>query len=267
MSTTSGSRLFPALLRYWRTRRGLSQLELAIEADVSARHISFLESARARPTQEMVLRLLAVMNVPLSDQNQALVAAGFEPRYPSPAVDALPREIEQALEQMMAQHEPFPLAVLSLDGTILRRNRGAARLFQSFLAAPELVPEPVDMFSLLCDPRFMRSYVVDWQAIARAVVSRLHREQLLRGDPRLGARLKALFELPDIPREWRQPDFSTDVAPTLRLRLARDQLRVGFLVAVTTFSAPQQVTLDELRIESCFPLDDATREACRRLAG
>src|SRR3954470_300766 len=83
--STGSSLLFPALLRYWRTRRGLSQLELALEADVSSRHISFLESGRARPSEEMVLRLFTVMTVPLSDQNQALGAAGFEPRFPSPA--------------------------------------------------------------------------------------------------------------------------------------------------------------------------------------
>lgn len=265
MSRTTGSRLFPALLRYWRTRRGFSQLELAIAADVSTRHISFLESARAGPSEEMLLRLLAVMNVPLSDQNQALVAAGFAPRFASPAADSLPPEVEQALEQMMSQHEPFPLVALSLDGTIVRKNAGAQRLFQAFVSSPAPLPERIDMFSLLCDPRFMRPYVVDWPMLARALVSRLHREHLQRADPRLAATLERLFELPGMPREWRQPDFSSDVPPTLRLCLARNQLRVGFLVAVTTFSAPQRTSLDELRIESCFPLDDATRQHCRGL--
>jgi len=149
MSTSTNHQLFPALLRYWRTRRGLSQLELALESDVSARHISFLESGRARPSEEMVLRLFTVMSVPLSDQNQALAAAGFEARFPSPPADALAPEVDQALAQMMAQHEPFPLAVLSVDGVILRQNMGASRLFQAFIASPDAVPDPLDMFSLL----------------------------------------------------------------------------------------------------------------------
>ena len=266
MSTNTSGQLFPALLRYWRGRRGLSQLELALEADVSSRHISFLESGRARPSEEMVLRLFSVMTVPLSDQNQALAAAGFEARFPSPPADALPPEIDQALEQMMAQHEPFPLAVVSIDGSVLCQNRGATRLFQAFMASPDALLPQVDMFSLLFDPRFMRPHVVDWESLARSIASRLNREHLLRGDARLGAVIDRIFAYPDVPREWRQPDFSAAVPPTLRLRLARGDLRVGFLVTVTTFSTPQQVTLDELRIESCFPLDDETRSVCARLA-
>jgi hypothetical protein len=128
----------------------------------------------------MVLRLLSVMNVPLNDQNQALVAAGFEARFQSPRPDALAPEVEQALTQMMAQHEPFPLAVLLLDGTILRQNQGATRLFQAFIASPEALDHPVDMFSLLFDQRFMRPFIVDWHSFARSVASRLHREHLHR---------------------------------------------------------------------------------------
>jgi len=263
----TGGQLFPALLRYWRTRRGLSQLDLALEADVSARHVSFLESARARPSPEMVLRLFAVMNVPLRDQNEALTAAGHEPRFSAPPADAFAPEIEQALAQMMAQHEPFPLAVLSIDGTILRQNRGAASVFGAFVASPEALPSGgADMYSMLLDPRFMRPFIVEWESFARSLTSRLHREHLHRGDARLGAVIERIFARPDIPRAFRQPDFASDVAPTTRLRLARGDLRVGFLVTITTFSTPQQVTLDELRIESCFPLDDATRDVCQRLA-
>jgi len=264
--TSTNGRLFPALLRYWRTRRGLSQLELALSADASARHISFLETGRARPSAEMVLRLLSVMNVPLQDQNQALLASGFEPRFPTPHVEALDPEIEQVLTQMMAQHEPFPLVVLLLDGTILRQNQGATRLFSSFVASPAAITEPANLFSFLFDPQLMRPFVVGWEAFARSIASRVHREHLHRGDARLDEVLERIFAQPGVPGEWRQADFSRDVPATLRLRLQRDALQVEFLVTVTTFSTPQQVTLDELRIESCFPADAATRETCLRLA-
>src|SRR5262245_38451982 len=123
MSTRS--RLFPALLKYHRGRRGLSQLELALEADVSARHVSFLESGRAQPSPEMILRLLSVLGVPLRGQNEALVAAGFEPQFAEPPAGGLPREVGAAITQMMEQHEPFPLTVLGADGTLLRANRAA----------------------------------------------------------------------------------------------------------------------------------------------
>jgi transcriptional regulator with XRE-family HTH domain len=262
--STSTSHLFPALLRYWRTRRGFSQLELALESDVSSRHISFLESGRARPSEEMVLQLFTVMSVPLRDQNEALAAAGFEARFPSAAADVLAPEVDRALAQMMAQHEPFPLAVLSGDGVVLRQNEGARRLFQGFIASPEALPDPLDMYSLLFDPRLMRPFILEWESLARSIVSRLHREHLHRRDGRLGAVIERIFAQPGVPREWRHPDFSADVAPTLRLWLARDEVRLGFLIAVTTFSTPQHVAVDELRIESCFPLDDRTREACVR---
>jgi transcriptional regulator with XRE-family HTH domain len=266
MAPSPNSRLFPALLRYWRTRRGLSQLDLSLEADVSTKHVSHLESGRARPSEEMVLRLLSVLNVPLHDQNEALATAGFEPHFPAPSVAGLPPEIEQALAQMMAQHEPFPLAILLLDGTVVRQNGGASRLFQYFVASPEALPDPIDMFSLLLDPRLMRPFIVDWEVLARSIVSRVHREHLLRGDARLEKALERIFASPGVPQTWRQPDFSANPPPTLRLNLSRGDLSVGFLVTVTAFSTPQQVTLDELRIESCFPVDAMTREACVRLA-
>lgn len=261
------SRLFPALLRYWRSRRGLSQLALALESGVSARHVSFLESGRAQPSEAMVLRLFSSLGVPLRDQNHALRAAGFAPRYAEPPIDAVPREVRDALDQMMAQHEPFPLTVLAADGTIVRHNRAALAVFGAFVAEPAAMPATLDMVTLLFDPRLMRGFVVGWEALARSMVSRLHRDNLQRGgDARLAAVLERAFAFPGVPRGWRQPDLSAEAPPILTVRLERDGLRVGFLVAVTAFSAPQQVTLDELRIESCFPLDEETRTTCARLA-
>ena len=265
MSTSTSSQMFPALLRYWRTRRGLSQLELALESDVSARHISFLESGRARPSEEMVLRLFSVMSVPLSNQNQALSAAGFEPWFPSPAADALAPEVDQALTQMMAQHEPFPLAVLSVDGVVLRQNRGAARLFKAFIASPDALPEPLDMFSLLFDPRLMRSFILDWHVLARSIASRLHREHLHRGDARLGA--------VSIASSRRRRSTRVATARLLRRRSAHVALAPRARRAPRGLSRYRDDLLDtsaghprQSRIESCFPLDDGTREACVRLA-
>ncbi len=261
------SLLFPALLKYWRGRRGLSQLELALEASVSARHLSFLESGRAKPSEEMVLRLCSVLGVPLRHQNEALLAAGFPARFEEPAPSALPPEVDQALEQMLAQHEPFPLTVLTLDSTILRSNRAATRVFGAFVEHPEALPQPLDMFTLLFDPALMRPFVLEWETLAHSMVSRLHRENLARGgDERLAARLEHVFAFPGVRRGWSRPDFSRPTQPTLTVRVARGELELGFLVAATTFTAPQQITLEELRIESCFPLDAQTRRACEALA-
>ena len=260
------NRLFPALLKYWRGRRGLSQLELALEAEVSARHVSFLESGRAQPSVEMVLRLLSVLAVPLREQNEALRAAGLEPRFSEPPADCLPPEVDLAITQMMAQHEPFPLTVLALDATVLRANRSARAMFTAFAVDPASLSPTLDLFSLFFDPRLWRPFVVDWEHVAHAMLARLHREALLSGDVRLTVLLDRLLGFPGVPPVWRQPDFSADTGPTVAFRLVRDTLRVGFLVTVTTFSGPRQVTLDELRIESCFPLDAETRLVCQRLA-
>jgi transcriptional regulator with XRE-family HTH domain len=260
------SRMFPALLKYHRGRRGLSQLELAMEADVSARHLSFLESGRAQPSADMVLRLLSVLGVSLREQNEALVAAGLEVRFPEPQPGALPPEVEGALTQMMQQHEPFPLSVLALDATVLRANRAARTMFEAFAAEPRALTEPLDIFTLFFDPRLWRPFVAGWEHVAHAMIARLHRDALMKSDTRLTALLDRLLAFPGVPQAWRQPDFSAAVGPTATFHLARGELKVGFLVTVTTFSAPGDVTLDEQRIESCVPLDAATRLACERLA-
>jgi len=259
------NRLFAALLKHHRGRRGLSQLDLAVEADVSARHVSFLESGRAKPSAEMVVRLLTVLGVPLRQQNQALVAADLEPRFAEPADADLAPEVAAALTQMMNQHEPFPLTVLGLDGKLLRANRSARALFEAFAAAPEAITAGLDIFTLFFDPRLWRPFVVDWPNVAHAMMARLHRDALLKDDARLSALLDRLLTFPDVPRGWRHPDLATAVGPTASFRLARDGRNVGFLVTVTTFSSPGDVTLDELRIESCFPMDAQTREVCERL--
>jgi transcriptional regulator with XRE-family HTH domain len=264
MSTSMKSRLFPALLRYHRRKRGLSQLDLAVEADVSARHVSFLESGRAQASPEMVLRLLSVLGVPLRGQNEALVAAGFEPRFAEPPASGLPAEIEAAIAQMMSRHEPFPLTVLGIDGTVLRANRSATAMFEAFAAEPP-VPMALNIFDLFFAPALWRPFVVAWEHVAHAMIARLHRDVLLRDDARLTALLDRLLAFPDVPPTWRQPDFSTAVGPTATFRLERDGRRAGFLVTVTTFSSPRDVTLDELRIESCFPLDDESRAVCERI--
>src|SRR5450631_989886 len=253
------SLLFPALLRYWRERRGMSQLELSCAADVSARHISCLESSRAEPSRDMVLRLLSVLSVPLREQDQALLAAGSEPR---PELDPA---IAHAIERMMEKQEPFPLTVLSLDGRIVRSNHAATSIFGAFIAEPAALSDSPNMYTLLFDPRFLRSFILDWSTLARAITSRVHREHLQRGDSRLAPVLDQLFSFPDVPSEWRHPDFSTQAHPTTQITLVRGALRVCFLVAVTAFSAPQRVALDELRIESCFPLDQETQATCVRL--
>lgn len=260
-------RLFAALLRHWRTRRGLSQLDLALAANVSARHVSFLETGRAQPSREMVLRLAATLDVPLRDQNALLHAAEFPAEFAEPGLDELPRPLALAIDRMLAQHEPYPLTVLSRHYDVLRMNAGGARLFSRFVAARDALAQPLNVFAFVFDPRLGRPFIQGWDRLAREMVARLHREVLARPeDAQLSALLASLFRYEGVPEDWRQPDFSRPSEPTGEVRLRDGELALGFLTALTQFDAPQNVTLDELRIESYYPVDDATARACEALA-
>jgi transcriptional regulator with XRE-family HTH domain len=262
------SSLFPALIKHWRTRRGLSQLDLALAADVSSRHVSFLETGRAQPSREMILRLASALSVPLRDQNVLLGAAGYPEMFPEPPVDeGLAGPVGVVLDRMLAQHEPFPMVVLNRHYDLLRANRGASALLARLIADPTRLGAPSNVFRILFDPHLIRPFVVDWERVARALLARLHRESLERpSDTGLAALLRSLFEYPDVPQDWKQPDLSLPSEPFLTLRLRRDDLEIAFVTTMTVFSAPQNVTLDELRIESYFPLDEPSRLACERLA-
>jgi hypothetical protein len=166
---------------------------------------------------------------------------------------------------MVPRHEPYPMVVRNRRYDVLRSNDGAARRLGRFVAEPEAMTPPLNLFQALFDPRLTRPFVVEWERVARQLLSRLHREAL--ADPsngELGQLVTTLLGYPDVPAAWRQPDFSLPSEPTLAVRLRRDALELGFLTTMTVFSAPQNVALEELRLESYFPLDDATARACER---
>jgi len=242
----------------------MSQLDLALAAEVSARHVSFLETGRSRPSREMILRLASTLDVPLREQNAMFRAAGLEETFPDPGPEApLPPAVERAIERMMAQHEPFPLVVFDRKYDIVRLNEGASRLLPGLVAEPDALAPPLNAMVLLFDPRGVRPFVEDWPQTARAMLARLHREVLASGgDAELGALLDRLLELPGVPASWKQPDFGLPSEPTLTVRFRRGDTRASFLTTVTTFSAPQNVAVQELHLESWFPLDDETARAC-----
>jgi transcriptional regulator with XRE-family HTH domain len=266
MAKTEGS-IFPALLRHHRHLRGLSQLDLAVASDVSSRHVSFLETGRAQPSREMVLRLGACLAVPLRDQNELLRAAGFPAEFDEPsALTELPPFVEQAIARMMKVHEPFPMTLVDRKFDVLRANGGGTRLLARFVAEPALLGPLPNAYRLLFDPRLARPFIEDWSKIAHALIARLHRETLLHPtNTALASLLRSLFEYPDVPEAWRQPDFSEPNQPALVLRLRRDRLSLAFLTTLTSFNAPGNVTLEEIAIESYFPLDRATEDACATL--
>lgn len=269
MTSKSASKnlLFPALLKSWRHRRGLSQLDLALTAEISSKHLSFLETGRAQPSAEMVLRLCASLDVPLRDQNTLLAAADHAPVFTEPPATSLPPLIERVLDRMCAQQDPHPLIVLSGDYEIVRINDAGARLLPRFVADPSALTPNLNLFDLTFDDRLARPFVDDWHNAAGYMVARLHREVLARpGDARLQQLLTRVLALPGVPRAWHTPDFDNGHQPVMSVQLKRDDVRLAFITVITAFSAPMNVTVDELRIEAWFPADDITAAYCAALA-
>ena len=256
--------LLPELLKHFRHRRHLSQLALSLEVGTSTRHLSFIESGRAKPSEDLLLRLMGVLGLSLREQNELLRAAGFTTRFAEPAVNELPLEVEWALQRMLQQQEPYPMALLSADYDIVRCNQATQRVFAAFVADPSATAAtPHNLFAMVFDPHMARPFVVDWPAMAHRMVARLYRETLSQpDDTRLSALLDRVLAYPDVNTAWCRPDLGPETGATLNLRLKRGDISVGFLTTLSSFSAPQMVTLEELRIESYFPLDEQTQRWC-----
>ena len=257
------SQVFPALLKYWRSRRGLSQLDLALTADVSARHISFLETGRSQPSEKMVLLLASTLDVPLRERNTMLREAGFSPVFEEPAMEELDTDIEHALRVMLRQHEPFPMMIVNRSYDVLRMNKAATCMVSMCV---EQVPDQWNAIHALFDQEWFRPYIVDWERTARTAVARLHREALqIRQNTRLRSILDEILDAPDIPQSWRTHDLSRGSEGALHLRFEVSGQILSFVTTMMSFQAPQNVTLEEIRIESYFPSDQATEDTCIRL--
>lgn len=257
------SHVFAAMLRYWRTRRGMSQLDLALTAEVSARHVSYLETGRSQPGRDMVLLLAATLGVPLRDRNVMLREAGFEPAFPEPGLGALHPGVEHALRVLLRQHEPYPALVLDRGYDVLRTNAAAGRLVEHLVGA---VPERWNAMHALFAPAGVRDALDDWETVAREAVARLRRESLQApSDERLRTLLDAVLGAPGVPEAWRTPDLSLGTTGALDLRFRIGNETLAFVTTMLAFHAPQNVTLDELQIEYYVPADEATARACERM--
>ena len=257
---------FGALLREWRTRRNLSQLTLAVNADVSQRHLSFIESGRARPSREMVARIGEALDVPLRGRNEMLAAAGFSSLYPERSlVRAEMARARGALERILSHHEPYPAMVVDRAWNIVLRNPASARIIRACVApeamADLMVDGELNFMRLMFSPSGMRPHVLSWHRTANYLIGRLRREATSDpGSP--SARL--LHELRPLVPPAPHPAFDDPAPPpTAPLELEVDGRQVRLFNTLATFGTPQDVTLQELRIEMSFPMDEASEEFLR----
>jgi transcriptional regulator with XRE-family HTH domain len=243
------------LIREWRQRRRLSQLDLAIAANVSSRHLSFVETGRSRPTSEMILHLAEHLDVPLRDRNALLLAGGFAPAYPERGL-AEPelQAVRNALKRVLGGHEPYPAAVVNRWWELVDANAGIA-LFTGG-ASPELLDPPVNVLRLSLHPDGMAPRIANLPEWRAHLLARLRRQAEATGDPRL---VTLYTELEAYPGGLAQPPEPTDVVVPLRYRTPRAEL--SFLSITAVIGTPMDVTVEELAIESFYPADDQTAAA------
>ena len=259
---------FGRLLRQWRARRRMSQLDLAVEAGVSSRHVSFIETGRTQPSREMVLLLADVLDMPLRNRNDLLMVAGYAPIYRETGLDApTMAQARRALDFLLRQQEPYPALVLDRHWNVLKVNEGSARV-QAYFLDPVAVAElgPPNAMRLMFHPRAFRPYIVNWEATAASLIQWLHRD-MVNGfaDAETHGLLQELLSYPDVPRHWRTLDLDASTAPFLPIQFRKAELDLRFFTTLTSLSSPHDITLQELRIESFFPADEATEEGVRRL--
>ncbi len=248
---------FGALLRRQRAARGYSQERLAGDAEVSTRHLSFLETGRASPSREMVLALGSALEVPLRERNEMLLAAGFAPVYPASSFDepAL-APVRRALDHLLAAHDPFGAVVVDREWNALRVNPGAARLFAWAMPCCDAPPEVfANVLRATLHPGGLRRCLVNFAEVAGAIVDRLQRERERELDPARRARLQAILdEAGELPRATQ----SAPQGPVLVLHLRRGDEELRVFTTITTLGTPIDVTAQELHIESYFAADEAT---------
>ena len=257
---------FASRLRWWRQHRGLSQLELAGRAGISQRHLSFLELGRASASREMVLRLADSLNVPLRQYNALLLAAGFAPAWPETELGAPElAQISSAVDYMLAQQEPFPAVAVDRHWNLLKANKGAVR-FVEFLVGPLAAGASVNLADALVGPNVLRPFLVNWAEVVRYFIRSVEADAAADGSDETNALLHRLLAYKGVRSAIRDGLLEQVSGPVLPMHFRKDGTKLGLFTTIATLGTPRDVTAQELRIESFFPMDDETAGILRSWA-
>jgi transcriptional regulator with XRE-family HTH domain len=268
-ATANGS-VFGRLLRDWRGRRGFSQLDLALAARTTQRHLSFIESGRATPSRAMILRLAATMSLSLRQQNALMLAAGYAPAWRERDLSAPDLAVvSSALDYMLAQHEPYPAFVVDRCWNLLRANRGAMNMTE-FLLGPASAGNtsgPANLAVALVSHDGLRRFIVNWQEVALYFVRGVQADAHADGTPETADLLARLLAFPDVPAlSETMPLEEEGQSPVLPIHFLHDGKSLRLFTTIATLGTPRDVTLQEVRIEFFFPMDDVTAQALRAWA-
>lgn len=241
-----------ALIRAWRQRRNLSQLDLAHRAGVSSRHVSFIETGRSLPTSHMILRLCDHLAVPLREQNRCLLAAGYAPAHPEHGLAEPPMaQVAAAIESILSAHLPFPALVIDTGWDLVSANDAVYSLLDE--VAQHLLEPPINVIRLALDPQGLAPRIANMAEWRSHLLARLRQEFYASADQRIAS----------LVEEFDAGDDEARATPGLMvpLRLRRgDGVELSFLTTTTVFGTPREITLSELAIESFFPADETTRQ-------
>ncbi|WP_194835101.1 helix-turn-helix domain-containing protein [Nocardia sp. XZ_19_369] len=255
------------LLREWRQRRRLSQLDLALAADTSARHLSYVETGRAKPSRAMVLRLSEALEVPLRERNTLLLAADYAPAYRESNLDDVSlTSVRAALTTMLTAHEPYPAVVVDRLWNVVTGNAAMSVLLQGI---PEqlLLPRP-NVYRLVLHPEGLSARLANLSQVRELFLERLARQVGASGDPRLAALYDEVRRYPRLPDPPDEPkvDAAQPSPFEVPIRIRTPLGELSMFSTMATFGAPADVTLSELAIELFYPLDEFTAAALRELA-
>jgi transcriptional regulator with XRE-family HTH domain len=258
VAVTSAPTPIGELLRSWRTRRNLSQLELALNADVSARHVSFLETGRARPSREMIMRLAEELQIPLRERNALLLAAGYAPVYAQRSLDAPEMApVRQALDRFLRAHEPYPAVVVDRHHNLIAANDALDLLLEG--VAPELLEPPANGMRIALHPRGMAPRTLNLPEWSAHLLQRVRREAQITGDPQLSDLYDELTSYPGVHVAPAQPDIQPgDIVLPLRLLDSDGESELAFFTTLSTFGTAADITLAELAIEAFYPANART---------
>ena len=262
--TSKVTKAFGPRLKWWREQRGLSQLALAGTADTSQRHLSFLELGRAEPSREMVLRLAAVLDVPLRQQNALMLAAGFAPVWrESDLSDPELAQVSGALDYMLAQQEPYPAFVVDRRWNLKRANAGAGHLVAFLLGAAPT--GAVNLADALVAPDVLRPFIENWEEVAVHFLRSVQADAVADGTEETAELLRRLTAYPGVPPLSRVAPLETHT-PVLHIHFCKGGAGLRVFSTIATLGTPQDVTLQEIRVECFFPSDAASTALFRQWA-
>jgi transcriptional regulator with XRE-family HTH domain len=257
---------FAAVLRWWRQRRGWSQLDLAERADISQRHLSFLELGRASPSRDMVLQLAAAIDVPFRQQNALLVAAGFAPLWRETELSAPELvQVRKALDYIMSQQEPFPAVAVDRHWNMLQANGGMMRLTE-FLVGPLPPDAKVNLADALVAPDVLRPFLVNWQDVVRYFIRSVEADAAADGTAESAELLDRMLAHNGVREVLNKFPLDIAASPVLAMHFRKQDVSLQLFTTIATLGTPQDITAQELRVESFFPMDDESAKTLRMWA-